>query len=229
MIFQNLSQVHEYYGTLRTVNGELETIYQIWERGEAFDDSVTPSTYCPYYRNHMLSKLRSLTSPGQTLLSLGCGNAVLEAYLVAEERSVIGVDCNAQAVSLARQKGLTAMEADFLAMESSTLDPIDLVYADGFVGHLFTLDGQLREVLAKIRSLPLRPMAKVLISNDAPLDAGLDSQPHNSLSDFWFLSHRMVAQNLANSGFIIDEAYTFPYLRPKSGMRNRTICIASLA
>lgn len=229
MTFQNLHQVREYYGTLRPVGSDLETIYQIWERGEAFNDSVTPSTFCPYYQNHMMSKLRSLSTPGQRVLSLGCGNAVLEARLAAEQRNVIGIDCNLQAVDLARQKGLVAMEADFLALEPSALDPIDLVYADGFVGHLYTRQEELRQVFEKIRSLPLRPAAKILISNDAPLDPALDSQPHNVLDEFWFVSHRLVARHIEDAGFKVDEAYTFPYLRPQSGMRNRTICIGSVA
>jgi hypothetical protein len=46
------------------------------------------------------------------------------------------------------------------------------------------------------------------------------------VADFWFLSRNYLQKTLSAFGFEPVEDYYFPYLRPLSGMRNRTICVA---
>src|SRR5262249_41459744 len=59
------------------------SIFDVWERGGAIGDSITPSTYDGGYRSWMRFLLHSqLGAPGtRTLVSIGCGNAMIEAEL----------------------------------------------------------------------------------------------------------------------------------------------------
>jgi hypothetical protein len=48
------------------------------------------------------------------------------------------------------------------------------------------------------------------------------------LRDFWFLSKSYLAGFLNEVGCSVSESYHFPYVRPLSGLRIRTICIAQV-
>ncbi|UQA95669.1 class I SAM-dependent methyltransferase [Streptomyces halobius] len=222
---QNLDVVREYYTDLRPAYQADETIYAIWERGGAFNDSVTPSTYVPEYRSHILLKLMSLTEKGASVLSLGCGNGFVEGDLAAQERSVRAIDVNEEAVELTRKKGVDAFVADYYALRPEDVAGADAVYADGFLGHLFDAGDEIRPALRKLVSLNLKSGAHLVFSNDAPFDRDAAFEPHQRVQDFWFLSKDYLQESLASFGFSSVESYYFPYLRPISGMRNRTICV----
>src|SRR5262245_55235039 len=87
--------------------------YEVWERGEACGDSVTPSTYCPEYRSHMVLKIASLSKPRGRVFSIGCGNAFVETELLARGMRVQAIDRNQEAVDLAVGKGVDAFAADY--------------------------------------------------------------------------------------------------------------------
>src|SRR5262245_11466294 len=97
------NEIHEFYCRPNStcLGGPLRSRYEIWEKGEAFNDSVTPSTYCADYRAHMVLKIASLSKQQANIFSIGCGNAFVEADLVAEGFHVQAIDCNAEAVELA--------------------------------------------------------------------------------------------------------------------------------
>ncbi|GGL87900.1 MULTISPECIES: oxin biosynthesis protein [Micromonospora] len=224
---QHLEQVREYYRTHRSVDGQAEgTIYAIWERGRAFNDSVTPSTYVPEYRSHMTLKLLSLTAPGAAVFSLGCGNGFVEGDLVALDRTVRAIDFNDEAVALTRGRGVDAFVADYFDLTPADLAGTDLLYADGFLGHVFTAEETVTPALAQLTGLGLRSGAYVVLSNDAPYDPAADYAPHERVAGFWFVSREYLGQELARAGLVPVESYYFPYLRPISGLRNRTICVA---
>ncbi|MFJ4651052.1 hypothetical protein ACIP5Y_07240 [Nocardia sp. NPDC088792] len=221
---QNLHALREYYTTPRSASAE--TIYAIWERGEAFNDSVTPSTYVPEYRSHLLLKFLSLTDPGTWIFSLGCGNAAVEAALVERDRKVAGIDVCDEAVALAQDKGVDATTADFFALTRDDLDGYHAVYADGFLGHLFDAREEIGPTLRKLGELDLQRDTLLVFSNDAPPDPRARFAPHERVTDFWYLSKDYLAHRLAAAGLQPIESYYFPYVRPLSGLRNRTICIA---
>ncbi|MGI5170972.1 hypothetical protein ACQEU3_42140 [Spirillospora sp. CA-253888] len=221
---QNLHALREFYTTPRT--GESETIYTIWERGDAFNDSVTPSTYVPEYRSHILLKFLSLTEPGHRVFSLGCGNAAVEAALVSQGREVTAIDVLGEAVALARGKGVDATTTDFFALTPADLDGYTAVYADGFLGHLFDAEEEIGPTLRKLTELNLDRGTLLVFSNDAPPDPRARYAAHEHVADFWYLSKDYLAHRLAAAGFDPVESYYFPYVRPISGLRNRTICIA---
>lgn len=223
---QNLDAVRDYYTTQRTLDTADETIYAIWERGEAFKDSVTPSTYVPEYRSHMLLKLLSLTGDGANVLSLGCGNGFVEGDLASHGRLVRAIDVNDEAVELTRKRGVDAFVADFFALRPDDVAGTDTVYADGFLGHLFDESDRIAPALDKLTSLGLGSGTHLVFSNDAPFDGEADVEPHPRVRDFWFLSRDFLRESLTSFGFLVTEGYYFPYLRPISGMRNRTICVA---
>lgn len=221
---QDLQLVREFYTTPRLAGPQGENIYEIWEKGQAFNDSVTPSTYVPEYRWHMVLKIVSLSADGQKVFSLGCGNGFVEAELACLNRKVLAIDCNEEAVELSRRKGVDAFAADFYALED--LADADVIYADGFLGHLFDARDGFRPSLGKLISLHPKSGAYLVISNDAPKDGQVCFAPHERLPDFWLIAKDYLAQELAGFGLQPVEAYYFPYVRPVSGMRNRTICVA---
>lgn len=223
---QDLDQVRHYYTELRQVGQAEESIYAIWERGGAFQDSITPSTHVPEYRSHMVLKLLSLTQSGAQIFSLGCGNGFVEGDLARLDRTVRAIDVNDEAVALTCGKGVEAFTADYFAMLPRDLGAPDVVYADGFLGHLFDPEEGTGPALAKLKTFDLKSGSYLVFSNDAPQDPSLPFTPHDRLKDFWFISKEHLSERLADHGFEPLETYYFPYLRPISGMRNRTICIA---
>jgi hypothetical protein len=220
---QNLQSLLDYYETPRA---EGDTIYAIWERGEAFNDSVTPSTYVPEYRSHVLLKFLSLTSEGDRIFSFGCGNAAVEGALVGQGRKVSAIDVCPEAVAFACAKGIDASEADFFSLGPDTVADFDAIYADGFLGHLFDSVEEIGPTLQKLKELELRPGTVLVFSNDAPPDRQASFAAHEKVADFWYLSKDYLQACLASAGFELLEAYYFPYVRPISGLRNRTICVA---
>jgi SAM-dependent methyltransferase len=221
-----LARIRDYYCLPRSVGSAPKSIYDIWENGDAFNDSVTPSTYVPEYRSHITLKIRMLTAPEATVLSLGCGNGFVEADLVAHGRDMRAIDCNAEAVELTRKKGVDARIVVFFELRQEDAADVSAVYADGLLGHLFDATEELAPALGKLRDLALRPGTYLILSNDAPRDGKADFAPHEHVDGFWFIARDYLHKSLASFGFEPEESYYFPYQRPVSGMRNRTICVA---
>lgn len=225
---QDLDRVRNFYCSRRAMEGAELSIYEIWERGAAFHDSVTPSTFSPEYRSHMVLKLISLTQENARVFSIGCGNGFVEADLQRCGRRVRAIDCNEEAVLLTAQKGVEAFTADFFGLSPASLAGTEAIYADGLLGHLFQPREELWHFLDKLRSLNLRRGTRLVFSNDAPRDGDAAFAPHDRVDDFWFLSKDYLREVLAAAGLETTESYYFPYIRPVSGMRNRTICIARM-
>ena len=222
---QYLASVQEYFCSPRPVGDTDRSIYEIWEDGGAFNDSVTPSTYVPAYRAHIGNKIRALTSVGSSVFSLGCGNGFVEGDLVHSGRTVRAIDCNEEAVRLTRDKGADAFTADFFALGPEDVADAEVLYADGLLGHLFDPDTGLEPALSKLVSLRLRPGVHLVLSNDSPRDPQAAFAPHERVEGFWFISKDYLSGSLAALGFDVLESYYFPYRRPLSGERNRTISI----
>ncbi len=226
---QNLHFVHDYYCAPRNVGENSMNIYQIWENGGAFQDSVTPSTYSQEYRDHITDKIAALTSEQAQIFSIGCGNGFVEGALAARARLVRAIDCNDEAVQLTRKKGVDAFKADFFSLPANTLSDCAVIYADGLLGHLFDAQNELQQFFAHLQAQQLRSGTYLVFTNDAPKDPTARFTPHDKLADFWFLSKEYLQDCLSKAGFIPVESYYFRYSRPLSGPRNRNICIARVA
>lgn len=227
-ILQDLQEIEEYYCSLREVGDSKLSIYDIWEQSSAFNNSITPASYCADYRSHIALKLSSLTANQACIFSIGCGNGFVEKELINLKHRVKAVDCNQKAVHLTRQKGVDAFVADFFKLTTAHFQDVDLVYTDGLIGHLFHPQKELELTLKKFKDLNLKSGTYIVISNDAPQDPNADFAPHDQVSGFWFISKHYLEKSLASYGFTIISNYYFPYLRPLSGIRNRTICIAQV-
>jgi 2-polyprenyl-3-methyl-5-hydroxy-6-metoxy-1,4-benzoquinol methylase len=223
---RDIASVNAFYSTKRVVAGEEKSLYEIWEEGGSLNDSVTPSTYSREYQSHIVLKLLFLTRPEAVVFSIGCGNGVIEARLASLDRVVRGIDCNPEAVALSVEKGVDATQTDFFDLESGALADVDLVYGDGVIGHLFDADRGLDDFFAQIREAGLADGARLVLSNDAPRLAGVDVAPHDRVRDFWFLSIEYLSHQLERFGLRVVERYYFPYVRPESGLRPRSICVA---
>jgi SAM-dependent methyltransferase len=201
--------------------------FHIWERGDAVGDSVTPATYSRAYRKWMHDLLRKFLDdagddPG--LISVGCGNAAVEADLVMDGYRVLGVDAMDEAIELARAKGVEAVRADML-----TWTPPDgdwhVVYADGFLGHVFDPDEGVRPALERIRSWLPSGSGVLVISNDDPRNSE-DTQTHTEVPQFTWLSGQFLKAQAEAAGFTDTWATWFTYERPISGQRDRVIITA---
>jgi SAM-dependent methyltransferase len=226
---QNLDYVQDYYCSPRTVGDSTMSVYEIWEKGQAFNDSITPAIYNPEYRSHIVLKLISLTKEQDNIFSIGCGNGFVEQELIQCGRQVKAIDCNKQAVELARKKGVDASIADFYQLPAESLAHMDIIYADGLIGHLFHEAEALKPALDKLKNFHLKPGVYLIFSNDAPKDTQIAFSPHERVRGFWFVSKDYLQQNLLDYGFEPVENYYFPYFRPISGLKNRSICIVKVS
>ena len=220
---QDLDKVRAYYCAPRSIHGRMTNIYEIWEDGGAYNDSVTPSTFSVEYRSHIVLKMLSLTTKGDRIISLGCGNGFVEAELIRHSRDVYAIDCNDEAIRLTQAKGVKAVHRDFFDLRPEDIGNAALVYADGFLGHVFHPDMGLQPFLRKLESLQLPKRCRLVFSNDAPKTVSA-IQRHDTLDGFWFISKDYLVDVMRGAGFDGLESYYFPYFRPISGLRNRTIC-----
>ncbi|WP_020667794.1 class I SAM-dependent methyltransferase [Amycolatopsis nigrescens] len=205
------------------------SLFQIWERGEARGDSVTPSTYSAAYRDWMHEKLVAAIKDNETdrLLSLGSGNATLERCIVQDGYRVLAVDAIQEAVDLARSKDVDAVCADVMAWTPDGTWPV--IYADGLLGHLYDADRGLAPVFRRIRSwLADGPGGGTFIaSNDSP--AGTHpAQAAPGVPGFHWLSPGYLRDEALAGGFTEISTDLFHYDRPLSGRRTRAVITANL-
>ena len=203
--------------------------YEVWERGGAVGDSVTPSIYCPEYRMHMVLKIMSLPRPHERVFSIGCGNAFVESDVQARGLPVQAIDYLEEAVVLAAAKGVDAFTADYHALPPGHLAGFGVVYADGLIGHLYDPDTGLTGFFETLAALKPPPGSWLVLSNDAPAEPGAGVTPHGKVPGFWLFSPEYLRDVAQRFGYTVVEAYSFPYERPLSGLRNRTICVARMA
>jgi SAM-dependent methyltransferase len=200
--------------------------FHIWERGEPVGDSVTPSTYSGAYRTWIRDLLRKLLdeSAAPALLSIGCGNAAIEAALAQDGYRVLAIDAMEEAVALARAKGVDTVCADFFEWEPPSTD-WTVVYTDGFLGHAYDPDEGLRPVLERIRSWMAPDRGVIVNSNDDPrTDA--DIQTHTEIPTFSWLSGPYLKAQAEAAGYRDIWTTWFTYQRPQSGPRERVIMTA---
>jgi SAM-dependent methyltransferase len=214
---------------LKNCNGKA-SLFDIWEDGGARGDSVTPSTYCPSYRSWMRDKLiAELSRSGGGVLSVGCGNAAVEAEIVRQGFSVLAIDALEEAVDSARRKGVEAVCADIYQWEPGRTWPV--VYVDGVLGHLYDERLGLRPALERLRSwmapFPGGGPAMLVSSNDAPKN-GDPVQKAPGVDGFHWLSVGYLRDQALESGFSQSWTEEFRYQRPVSGERVRAIMIAQV-
>jgi hypothetical protein len=203
--------------------------YEVWERGGAVGDSVTPSIYCPEYRMHMVLKILTLPKPHERVFSIGCGNAFVEADLHTRGLPVQAIDYLEEAVVLAAAKGIDAFTADFHTLPPGHLAGFGVIYADGLLGHLYDPDTGLNGFFETLSTLKPPPGSWLVLSNDAPAQPDANVTPHGKVPGFWLFSPEYLRDTVQRFGYTCIESYSFPYERPLSGLRNRTVCVARLA
>lgn len=207
-------------------NGDQPSIYHIWESGDGRGDVTTPAQSSPAYRQWMGDLLRGFLaeSPDPGLLSLGCGNAMIEAGIAADGFRVLGVDAMEHAVELAAARGVNAVCADVFSWTPPP-GPWTVLYADGILGHLYDAAVGVRNVLKRFQSW----MAEgdvLVISNDPPrIHAELQENPNMPPGYFWF-SQSYLHRQVEECGFRDVTSTLFTYEKPLSGPRDRVIVTA---
>jgi SAM-dependent methyltransferase len=211
----------DYY--LQDNDGE-PSIYHIWEDGGGRGDVTTPAQSSAPYREWMEELLRGLLTASQepALLSVGCGNGKIEAGVAADGFRVLGVDALAEAVELARSRGVDAVCADALRWTPPP-GPWTVLYADGSVGHLYDAETGLQTILGRFRSW-LPDGGALVISNDPPRDDS-EVQEHPDLP-YFFLSREYLRRQVEECGFRDVESRVFTYEKPVTGPRDRIVITA---
>ncbi len=204
------------------------SIYDIWENGGNRGDSVTPSTWSSSYQHMMTMTLLRYAqySPNPRLLSLGCGNAKIESFLIKRGIDVFGVDINSEAVAYAKQKCVPAQTIDFYQFEPPDSQKYGLIYADGFFGHLYDDNKDVLPIYRRIIEKFCAPAAFIIVSNDAPRQSGGHCEPHPMVSNFFFLAPEYLARTAEVAGLTNIEINYFYYSRPVSGRCPRAIVIS---
>jgi SAM-dependent methyltransferase len=219
----DIEAIREYYLTKREPD---QNIYHIWEAGRAFNDSVTPATWCDHYRHWIVQFIeRQLElDVSKTILSIGCGNAFVERDLCRKSYSLLSIDINETAVELARKKGVPAEVADVYSWEPEHRN-IDLIYGDGVLGHFYLEDSECQKALLRLKSW-LKPVTGILvISNDASKN-GQAVAPAPGVRGFYHFSEDLMKSQLEKAGFKLIEATIYAYDRPLSGRRKRLVMSA---
>jgi SAM-dependent methyltransferase len=209
--------VRDYY--LHDNDGE-PSIYHIWERGDGRGDVTTPATSSVPYRQYMIGLLRGLLTGNENpgLLSIGCGNGMIEAELASDGFRVLAMDAMPHAVELA--KGLDAVCADVLSW-TPPAGPWNVIYADGSLGHLYDPAAGIGQVLERFKSwLPERGV--LVLSNDPPrTDDELQENP--VVAKYYWFSQTWLHQAVEAAGFSAVTSNAFSYLKPVSGSRSRIV------
>jgi SAM-dependent methyltransferase len=200
------------------------SIYHIWEEGRGRGDVTTPAQSSPEYRRWMGDLLREFLAGSEDprLLSLGCGNAMIEAELVADGFRVLGVDALEHAVALAAAKGVDSVCADVLNWRPPA-EAWTVLYADGILGHLYDRDTGVRSALERFRSW-LPEDGFLVISNDPPRT---DDEVHEHPDlPYFFLSQSYMHRQIEECGFRDVTSTVFTYQKPLTGPRDRIVVTA---
>lgn len=205
-------------------NGTEPSIYHIWEKGAGRGDVTTPATSSSPYQEWMGNMLRGFlaedSDPG--LLSLGCGNATIEAGIVADGFRVLGVDAMEHAVELAIAKGVEAVCADVLSWTPPP-GPWTVLYADGSLGHLYDSETGIRHALKRFQSW--MPEGSILVISNDPPRTDAEVQEHPDLP-YFFLAQSYMHRQVEECGFRDVTSTVFTYQKPLSGPRDRVVVTA---
>lgn len=217
-------QIQGYRDFYLSDNSGQPSIYHVWEDGSGRGNVTTPAQSSPEYRAWMTDHLRTLlaASPDPGLLSLGCGNAKIEAGLAEEGVRVLGVDALEDAVALARARGVEAVCADVLTW-SPPPGPWTVIYLDGILGHLYDRETGVGPALQRFRSWV--PEGGVLVvSNDPPWDDS-EVQVHKDLP-YYFLSQAYLHGQVEACDYRDVTSTVFTYEKPVTGPRDRVVVTA---
>lgn len=201
-----------------------ESIFYLWEKGEARGDSVTPATYSADYRLAIVGLINNFIPSKKKILSIGCGNATIEKILLDLNFEVVAIDPHPIAVEIAGNKGIKVEQKNFDEIDSQNLENVTLIYMDGVIGHLLNDDKYLSKSITLLTKKMGKKMWYLLCSNDAP-KSNLDIEPHPKVPDFWYISKSYLTSILAKNGFTILFAEYINYSRPISGNCSRTVVL----
>jgi hypothetical protein len=182
---------------------------------------TTPSTSSEPYRQWITELLRDrlAESADPGLLSVGCGNAMVEAGLVAEGFRVLGVDPMEPAVELAKAKGVQVVCADALDWTPPP-GPWSVVYADGSLGHLYDPTTGVRPALERFKSW-LPEGGSLVLSVDPPWEG--DEVARHTDVRYYFLPQSYLHRQVEECGFRDVSSSVFVFEKPITGPRDRLI------
>jgi SAM-dependent methyltransferase len=197
------------------------SIYHIWEEGRGRGDVTTPAQSSAPYREWMINHLRGLLakSPDPGLLSLGCGNGMIEAEIAGAGIRVLGVDALDEAVELAKARGVNAVCEDVLSW-SPPPGPWTVIYLDGILGHLYDRERGVADVLQRFKSW-LPEDGILVVSNDPPRTDDVITE-HPDLP-YFFLSQAYLQSSVEKLGLRDVTSTVFTYEKPLTGPRDRIV------
>lgn len=196
--------------------------FQLWEEGKNIGASVTPSTFDKEYLKEIVSTIVEIIKPitKPKILSLGCGNAFIEAELLKLGYDILATDVSKQALEFANKKGLKTKYFD--AIEPVPLeDKFDLIMSDGVIGHLADKNSSISSFLNNSKNI-LNIGGVIFIANDTPTKR-LSVQKHDGFSHIYWFSASYFKKQLKDSGFKSIKSKYLEYFRPNYGQRKRVL------
>src|SRR5918995_6059799 len=111
-------------------DGTAASVSEYWERYK-FQLYVNPAVQRDYEQRYFsaLREADRLAGPIRSLLDVGCGIGNFVAFAIAQSVAAYGVDVDAEAVSVARSRGLTVCQSDDLdtMLPDQSVDAITLL------------------------------------------------------------------------------------------------------
>lgn len=197
-----------------------------WEAGRWSDFPPPPAVHSAAYRQMMVDLFLGLAPRAHpSLLSLGCGNAMVEVELHKRGFDVLATDYAAEAVDLAVRKGLRGEVLDVLM--PPPLSSYDFVYADGLLGHLAVLPEGLTGMVRTVRSA-IADNGKIILAHElSDGDTANYAVTGHAEARFFRPPAGEVARLLAPllPGWTLQVTRIATYVRPGRGERRREILI----
>ncbi|MFA7243818.1 MAG: methyltransferase domain-containing protein [Patescibacteria group bacterium] len=212
------AQVKNYYENAAE-NGQSRL--DVWEKGGAIKQSMTPSTSHKSYRRtvmRLVSELSSyLPSNKKNVLSCGCGNAFLEKDMADAGYNILATDLCNSALEYARQKGLNTQILD-VSKPFKLKEKFHVIFSDGLIGHLVGKSLLLENFLCQSYTT-LESGGIIMIGNEEPRNK--KDLEYIGRADYYFTSGKFLSNRLTNAGFEATGYIKIPYLRPIEGKQYR--------
>lgn len=207
-----------------------DSILLAWEAGIWSPTPPPPAVHSPDYRQKITNIFKNLWPEARQpkLLSFGCGNAMIEADLFKDGFGVLATDYAAEAVALARGKGLQGQILDVLS-PSEVTSRHDFLFADGLLGHVEVQPQGLERLAATLNAFAEDHAWIVIAYELAEGRNAVYSVTGHDASRFYRPPKGEAWRRLSPHmpGWQQHSIYYIRYVRPGRGERTREVIVLS--
>ena len=209
----------------RLCDDSSRSVFDLWEEGAIRAELSTPAVWSREYRDLAISLVLRHHRRSGLAISLGCGNGFIEGELRARGITFFGLDRETRAAILAKSRSAATLVGDAEALPVRS-ESVELLFADGLLGHLWRSDEGFQPFLAEARRALVTGGVAILSNdlsdgNEVSLKVTADSRAR-----FFRGPQGYVRQQLMKvKGLVPLQEYVWRYLRPGRGLRDREILV----